>query len=133
MLKLHQDTGRLPGTLTEHKGPAGMAKSAKSGGRTVQQVPLPAEIHGALRLLANDRDTTLNAIYDEAIQWFLRSRAKKSFRYYIASNRRSKYTTLWIDTMVVGKVRIAAKRDAVAMNRVIYTALVLYLESKNLI
>ena len=110
-----------------------MAKTAKSSKRTVQQVQLPPEIHEGVKVLARQEDATMNDVYDAAVAWFLKSRAKKSFHYYLASTKRGKYTSLWIDTKLLDKVRIVAKRDAVAINRVIYTALVLYLEEQKLI
>lgn len=110
-----------------------MAKSPTSSKRTVQQVQLPPEIHEGVKVLARQDDATMNDVYDAAVGWFLKSRAKKSFHYYLASTKRGKYTSLWIDTRILDKVRIIAKRDAVSINRVIYTALVLYLENRKII
>ncbi len=111
-----------------------MAKAAKGSKRTVQQVQLPPEIHESVKVLARQADdTTMNDVYDASVVWFLKSRAKKSFHYYLASTKRGKYTSLWIDSKILDRVRIVAKRDAVSINRVIYTALVLYLEEKKLI
>lgn len=111
-----------------------MAKAAKGSKRTVQQVQLPPEIHESVKVLARQDDaTTMNDVYDASVEWFLKSRAKKSFHYYLASTKRGNYTSLWIDSKILDRVRIVAKRDAVSINRVIYTALVLYLEEKKLI
>ena len=111
-----------------------MAKAAKGSRRTVQQIQLPPEVHEGVKVLARQGDnTTMNDVYDAAVEWFFASRAKKSFHYYLASTKRGKYTSLWIDTKILDRTRIIAKRDAVSISRVIYTALVLYLEEKKLI
>ena len=111
-----------------------MAKAAKGSRRTVQQIQLPPEVHEGVKVLARQGDnTTMNDVYDAAVEWFFASRAKKSFHYYLASTKRGKYTSLWIDTKILDRARIIAKRDAVSISRVIYTALVLYLEEKRLI
>lgn len=102
--------------------------------RTVQQLQLPPEVHQGIKLLASKAaDGTMNEVYDQAVEWFLASRAKKSFNYYLASTKRGKYTSLWIDTNLLGRIRVIAARDAVSIARVIYTALVLYLEEKKII
>lgn len=111
-----------------------MANAANTSKRTVQQIQLPPEIHEGVKVLAHEGEhTTMNDVYDAAVEWFFASRAKKSFHYYLASNKRGKYTSLWIDTKLLNRARIIAKRDAVSINRVIYTALVLYLEEENII
>jgi len=61
-------------------------------------------------------------------QWF----SKSGPHYYPASTKRGQHTSLWIDAKILDKVRIVAKHDAVYINRVNYTALVLYLEDKKL-
>ena len=102
--------------------------------RTVQQVQIPPEVHQGVKLLAGQKaDATMNEVYDQAVGWFLKSRAKKSFNYYLASTKRGKYTSMWIDTALLDRVRVIAARDAVSISRVIYTALVLYLEDKDVI
>ena len=111
-----------------------MARAGKGDKRTIQQVQLPPEIHECVKVLARqDDDINMNDVYDASVEWFLKSRAKKMFHYYLATTKRGKYTSLWIDTNILNRVRIVAKRDAVSINRVIYTALILYLEEKNLI
>lgn len=102
--------------------------------RTVQQVQIPPEVHQGVKLLANQgADATMNEVYDQAVDWFLKSRAKKSFNYYLASTKRGKYTSMWIDTGLIDRVRVVAARDAVSISRVIFTALVLYLEDQKVI
>lgn len=102
--------------------------------RTVQQIQIPPEVHQGVKLLANQgADSTMNEVYDQAVEWFLASRAKKSFNYYLASTKRGKYTSMWIDTGLIDRVRVVAARDAVSISRVIFTALVLYLEEKKVI
>lgn len=102
--------------------------------RTVQQIQMPPEVHQGVKLLASQStDTTMMDVYDQAVEWFLASRAKKSFNYYLASTKRGKYTSLWISTKLLDRVRVIAARDAVSISRVIYTALVLYLEEKKVI
>lgn len=106
---------------------------ATSDQRTLQQVAMPPEVHEGVKSLAEDAECTMNEVYDEAVAWFLKDRAKRSFRYYIASTRRGKYTSMWLNGRLLDKARVVAKRDAVSINRVVYTALVLYLEEKEVI
>ncbi len=106
---------------------------AKPGQRTVQQVQLPPEVHEGIKLLARQANCTMNEIYDTAVKWFLASRARKSFNYYLASTKRGKYTSLWLDTSLLDRVRVVSARDAVSHSRVIYTALVLFLEKKKVL
>ena len=106
---------------------------AKTSRRTVQQVQLPPEVHEGIKLLARQGDCTMNEVYDAAVKWFLASRAKKSFNYYLASTKRGKYTSLWLDTKLLDRVRVVSARDAVSYSRVIYTALVLFLEKKKVL
>lgn len=104
----------------------------RSKGRTLQQVGMPPEVQQGLKMLVElDKHDTLNDLYDTAVLWFINRRAKRRFQYYIASNKRSKYVSLWIDSKVLDKVRLVADRDGVSMNRVVYTALVLYLEDND--
>ncbi len=110
-----------------------MSSVAKFGNRTVQQIQLPPEVHEGVKLLARQDDCTMNEVYDAAVKWLLASQAKKSFRYYLASPRRGKYTSLWLDTKLLDRVRVIAARDAVSYSRVIYTALVLFLEKKKVL
>ncbi len=106
---------------------------ANPGQRTVQQIQLPPEVHEGIKLLARQDDCTMNEVYDAAVKWFLASRAKKAFYYYLASPRRGKYTSLWLNTKLLDRVRVIAARDAVSYSRVIYTALVLFLEKKKVL
>ena len=97
--------------------------------RAVQQVALPPEVEEGIQFLVeNGSHATMAEVYDESIKWFRRSRAKKKFNYYIASNNRGKYKTLWIDSNLLKRARILAARDSVSIARVVYTAIVLYLE-----
>ena len=75
----------------------------------------------------------MNEVYDQAVKWFLANRAIKSFHYYLASTKRGKYTSLWLDTALLDRVRVFAARDSVSIARVVYTALVLFLEHKKVL
>ena len=102
--------------------------------RTLQQIQMPPEVHEGVRLLAGLKEGgTMNEVYDQAVTWFLATRAKKSFNYYLASTKRGKYTSLWLNTSLLDRVRVSAARDSVSNSRVIYTALVLYLEHKKVL
>ncbi len=104
--------------------------------RTVRQVQIPPEVHEGVKLIVNRGDDgiqTMNEVYDTAVEWFMGSQAKRSFNYYLASTKRGKYTSMWIDTGILDRVRVVAKRDEVSLSRVIYTSLVLYLEHKNVL
>lgn len=102
--------------------------------RTVQQIQMPPEVHAGVRLLAGRSEGgTMNEVYDQAVTWFLATRAKKSFNYYLASTKRGKYTSLWLDTGLLDRVRVFAARDSVSNSRLIYTALILYLEHKRVL
>lgn len=107
--------------------------SATQKNRTVQQIPMPPEVDQAIKtLVANGTHETMAELYDHAITWFWKSRAKKTFNFYLASNKRGKYKTLWIDSKILDRVRVIAARDDTSISRVIYTAIVLYLEDKGL-
>lgn len=99
--------------------------------RAVQQVALPPEVEEGIKwLVESEIHDTMAEVYDASIEWFRKSRAKKKFNYYIASNKRGKYKTLWIDSALLSRARILAARDSVSIARVVYTAIVLYLEDK---
>ncbi len=107
---------------------------AEDNKRSVQQIQVPPEVHEGVRLLAGRKASgTMNEVYDQAVTWFLATRAKKSFDYYLASTKRGKYTSLWFDTGLLDRVRVFAARDSVSNSRLVYTALVLYLEHKKVL
>lgn len=102
--------------------------------RKLQQIRLPPEVHRGFKLLSCGPDHwTLGEVYDESVRWFLATQANKSFHYYLASDKRGEYTSIWIDAGLLDQLKVIKVRDSVPISRVIYTAFVLYLDSKEVL
>ena len=71
----------------------------------------------------------ISDIYDEALLWFLDRVAPDAHDAYIAASSRSgERGALWIDSRLLERAEGVAARDGVARNRVLYTAVVIYLK-----
>lgn len=106
------------------------------GERTLQQIPMPPEYHEAVKRYGQALDKTLNQSYDEIISWFLKAKNKNQahFAFYISSPKvTSKYTSLWLDSALLNQIKQRAKKDGVAVNRVIFSAIVYFLKENDLI
>lgn len=106
------------------------------GERTLQQIPMPPEYHDAAKRYGQAHGKSLNQVYDEIVDWFLKAKNKNGaqFPFYLASPKvASKYTSLWLDTALVDKAKLRAKKDGEKLNRVIFTAIVYFLKDKDLL
>lgn len=109
-------------------------KTGTSDGYTMQQVKLAPEVHLGIKLMSDKvHGPHMSDVYGEAIRWFLDFRAKKKFHYYLASPSNGKYTSMWIESDLVERCKIIAARDSTNVSRILYTAFVLYLETKKII
>jgi hypothetical protein len=111
----------------------GRVRSGALGERTVQTLRLPPRTFNSVVIWSQQRSTPLKAlfisdIYDEALVWFLEREAARSYESYIAASSRSgARRALWIDSRLLERAAEIANRDGVARNRVLYTAIVKYL------
>ena len=99
--------------------------------RVAQQIRLPVTVRDALKRLAEQDEAHLGDVYDDALRWFLRHEGRKKTIFYLASSHAGGYATMWLDRALLDRVRVVAERDQVPINRVTYTALVHYLQSRN--
>lgn len=99
--------------------------------RTLQQVPIPDEIHSTLKSYAKDHEKTMNEVYDDMVEWFLKKKKKDVTLPYIASPRGAgKYKSLWLNDQVLDEAKETAKNDSMSVNRIIYSAMAHYLNFK---
>ena len=101
--------------------------------RVAQQLRLPDIVRGALKRLAKRDDILLGETYDDALRWFLKHEGRKRTIFYLASSHAGGYATMWLDGNLLDRIRVIADRDQVPINRVTYTALVHYLQSRNVL
>lgn len=101
--------------------------------RVAQQLRLPDIVRGALKRLAKRDGIRLGDTYDDALRWFLKHEGRKRTIFYLASSHAGGYATMWLDGKLLDRIRVVADRDQVPINRVTYTALVHYLQSRNVL
>jgi hypothetical protein len=112
----------------------GRVRSGGLGERTVQTLRLPEITRRSAVMWARRRSSPLKTvfisdIYDEALLWFLDRVAPDAYDAYIAASSRSgERGALWIDSRLLERAEGVAARDGVARNRVLYTAVVVYLK-----
>ena len=75
----------------------------------------------------------LGDTYDDALRWFLKHEGRKKTIFYLASSHAGGYATMWLDGKLLDRIRVIAERDQVPINRATYTALVHYLQSRNIL
>jgi hypothetical protein len=104
------------------------------GERTVQLLKIPDALYWSIVLWSQTRSggngrVAIGDIYDEALSWFLERQAPTGFEAYRAvPSKDAKIRSLWIDSRLLGRAESCASRDGVPRNRVLYTALVLFLK-----
>ncbi|MGH7487614.1 MAG: hypothetical protein ACREMY_18725 [bacterium] len=114
---------------------SGSAAGGQSGERTVQLIKLPDAAYWSIILWSQKRSATgkkvnLGDIYDEALTWFLDREAKGGYEAYRAvPNRDATKRCLWVDSRLLERAESYAERDGVPRNRVLFTALVLFLKA----
>ncbi len=101
--------------------------------RVAQQVRLPDIVRDALKRLAERDGIHLGDIYDDGLRWFLKYEGRKKTIFYLASSHAGGYVTMWFDQKPLDRVKVIAERDKVPINRVTYTALVHYLQSRGML
>ena len=75
------------------------------------------------------RRVTIGEIYDEGLTWFLDREARSSYEAYRAVPiRDAKVRSLWLDSRILDRAGVCAERDGIPRNRVLFTALVLFLK-----
>lgn len=104
--------------------------------RTLRQVLLPSVVQDGVKDYAQRHRKQLQEVYDEAILYFLK--VKKDFGdslFYFVSPTHPRFGTtnksMWISSRVVEKVATLAEKDTIPENRIIFTALVYFLQHHN--
>jgi hypothetical protein len=107
------------------------------GHRTVQTLKIPQSIHQSMELLrlkrARDsgKQVLLADIYDAALKSFLDAHSQGSFAGYLASPKgEGGPRAIWVDSVLLEQAECMARRDGVPRNRLVYTAVVSYIESQ---
>jgi hypothetical protein len=124
-------TKKKSGSTTRRSGRIG---GGRSGERTVQLLKMPDSVYWSIILWSStrssgDKKVTLGDIYDEALSWFLEREAGSGYEAYRAVPLRdAKIRSLWIDSRLLARASVCAERDGVPRNRVLFTALVLFLK-----
>jgi len=78
---------------------------------------------------SGEQKVTLGDIYDEGLTWFLDREAREGYEAYRAVPLRdAKIRSLWIDSRLLARAGACADRDGVPRNRVLFTALILFLK-----
>jgi hypothetical protein len=122
---------RKAGSTTRRSG---RVSGGRSGERTVQLLKIPDAIYWSIVLWSSKRSSgekkvTLGDIYDEALTWFLDREARAAYEAYRAVPLRdAKIRSLWIDSRLLARAGSCADRDGVPRNRVLFTALILFLK-----
>ena len=101
--------------------------------RVCQQIRLPDVVRDALKRLAEQDGILLGDTYDTALRWFLKHEGRKKTIFYLASSHAGGYATMWLDRTLLRRIRVIAERDEAPINRVTYTALVHYLQSREML
>jgi hypothetical protein len=104
------------------------------GERTVQLLKIPDALYWSIVLWSHQRSVgdgrvAIGDIYDEALSWFLERQAPAGFEAYRAVPiKDAKVRSLWIDSRLLARAEVCAARDGIPRNRVLFTALVLFLK-----
>lgn len=107
----------------------GRVAGRKIGERTVQLLKLPDSFYWSIVLWAKNRSVNIGDIYDEALTWFLEREGRGGYDAYRAVPLRgAQKRSLWVDSRLLEHAGAYAQRDGVPRNRVLYTALALYLK-----
>jgi hypothetical protein len=102
------------------------------GERTVQLLKMQHSLYWSVILWSRNRSTdgkkvNVGDIYDESLTWFFRREARTGYETYLAVPlRQAQKRCLWIDSRLLERSGKIAERDGVPRNRVLYTALVLF-------
>lgn len=112
----------------------GRVAGGKRGERTVQLLKISDSLYWSIVLWSRRRSTPAQPvpildIYDEALLWFLEHECHRAYHAYLAVPLRDAgKRCLWVDSHLLERAGACAIRDGVPRNRVLYTALVLYLK-----
>jgi len=104
------------------------------GERTLQLLKMQHSLYWSVILWSRNRSidgkkVNVGDIYDESLTWFLGREARTSYEAYLAVPlRQAQKRSLWIDSRLLERSRKIAERDGVPRNRVLYTALVLFVK-----
>jgi serine phosphatase RsbU (regulator of sigma subunit) len=106
--------------------------------RTLLQVPIQPELAQAIKRYVADQkklveSNTLNMFYDDAVEWYLKESTRDNSLMYLASSRRqdNKYRSLWLDSVLLEKVRKRSAKDDISINRIVYSAIAHFLRRKD--
>ena len=97
--------------------------------KTLRQVKLPLNVRDAVEAYATDESVLIQDVYNSAIEWFLKLVAKKKpgSYYYLMSPKDADILSIWVKTKTLNRIKILAERDSTWETRIIFTAVVYYL------
>ncbi len=95
----------------------------------MQSLQIPELVENAASNYAENHGITLFEFWNDALEWLFSERKKRNFFFYIASPK-AKYVSLWISEKNSKAISKLALQDNVTKNRVLYTALILFLREK---
>ncbi|MBA52852.1 MAG: hypothetical protein CMK89_00215 [Pseudomonadales bacterium] len=97
--------------------------------KTLRQVKLPLNVRDAVEAYATDESVLIQDVYNSAIEWFLKLVAKKKpgSYYYLMSPKDADNLSIWVKTKTLNRIKILAERDSTWETRIIFTAVVYYL------
>jgi hypothetical protein len=104
------------------------------GERTVQLLKMQDSLYWSIILWSRNRSidgkkVNVGDIYDESLTWFFGRKARTHYEAYLAVPLRdAQKRSLWIDSRLLERSGKIAERDGVPRNRVLYTALVLFVK-----
>lgn len=101
--------------------------------KRLKQVKFTKETINAYRYLAIETGKTLEMLYNEAIEWFVKNRTSHELlsrlTHYYVCPQQGKYISMWLHPHNFDAISTIAHNDNVHHNRVIYTALNIFLDS----
>ena len=98
-----------------------------------QQTKVDDALVVALRKLAKQQGVTLQALYADAVETFLRDRPKTPAVLYLASPRSAGNYNLKLPVPLVRRAITLASEDSTSARRLYYTALVRYAQAHGLL
>jgi hypothetical protein len=99
-------------------------------GYRLRQVRVSEKVYQQLKAFCKDRHLKMIEFYDQCLNWFLMNCHKPIF--YHASCKNGHQLSLWLRETHIEQIKTLAKCANVSEARVVFTALMSYLEKRSL-
>lgn len=94
----------------------------------LRQIRIPIGLYNSIKQYCRHSRKVLREFYKEMLAWFIDSHGKNSALLYQASHKNGRILSLWLERWQVDTIHKMAIDAGVSDARVIYTAMMLYIQ-----